>query len=76
MATLLFTMPPLLAVGQVKPSLVFRREMDEVKQQKGRWRGLLMPSVAAAGVLAGLAAITVWLSNSWQMGFYFVAGVA
>jgi len=76
MATLLFTMPPLLAVRQVKPSLVFRREMDEVKQQKGRWRELLMPAIAAAVVLAGLAAISVWLSNSWEMGFYFVAGVA
>jgi putative ABC transport system permease protein len=76
MATLLFTMPPLLAVRQVKPSLVFRREMEEVKQQKGRWREFLMPSLAAAVVLAGIAAIAVWLSNSWQMGFYFVAGVA
>ncbi len=41
LATLLFTIPPLLGVRKVKPSLVFRREMEEVKQTR-RWRHLCL----------------------------------
>ena len=75
LATLLFTIPPLLGVRKVKPSLVFRREMEEVKQTR-RWRRLLPSIWAACFVLAGFAGVAVWLSNSWRMGMYFVLGLA
>lgn len=54
MATLLFTVPPLLSIRKIKPGLIFRREMAETKPG---WRTRLMearPSLIA-GILIVLA---------------------
>ncbi len=77
LATLLFTVPPLLSIRGIRPSLVFRRDMPEAKK---RWRERLSEAgssvIVAALILAGFGLITVWLSDSWKMGAYFIAGLA
>ncbi len=77
LATLFFTVPPLLNIRNVRPSLVFRRNMaDAAEEGRKHWRERA-PSVAGAGLIAaGFTGIAVWLSGSWRMGIYFIAGLA
>jgi putative ABC transport system permease protein len=77
LVTLLFTIPPLLAVRDVKPAMIFRREMPEVR---ARWTARLRQQVPAllsgALILAGLGGIAGWLAESPKMGAYFIGGLA
>jgi putative ABC transport system permease protein len=77
LTSLLFTLPPLLAIRQIKPALIFRREMAE---SRPRWPERLRrqwSSIATGAViLGGLGAIAGWLAESWKMGWYFVGGLA
>lgn len=74
LATLLFTIPPLVSIREIRPGLVFRREMADAKNLRRR---RLIPSlISGLAILAGFAAIAVWLSSSWTMGAYFVGGLA
>ena len=77
LATLFFTVPPLLNIRNVRPSLVFRRNMaDAAEEGRKHWREKV-PSLIGAGLIAtGFTGIAVWLSGSWRMGFYFIAGLA
>lgn len=77
LATLLFTVPPLLTVRHVRPALVFRRNMEDASQESRRqWRDKL-PSIAGAFlILAGFTGIAIWLSGSWKMGLYFIGGLS
>ncbi len=76
LTALLFTLPPLLSIRRVRPNVIFRREMAEVKPQ---WRKRLAGSriSVAAGVLlvAGMGAIAAWLSDSTEMGVLFAGGL-
>ena len=76
LATLLFTVPPLLGIRNVRPSLVFRRNMaDAALEDRKHWAEKL-PSIAGALlILAGFSGIAVWLSGSWRMGSYFIVGL-
>ncbi|HSB15886.1 MAG TPA: FtsX-like permease family protein [Bryobacteraceae bacterium] len=77
LVSLLFTIPPLLTIRQVKPALIFRREMAEAKP---RWRDRVrmhIPALASGClILAGLGGIAGWLAESPQMGAYFIGGLA
>lgn len=77
LAALLFTLTPLLRLRTVRPSLVLRRNMPDgeeaVRSAKGD-RALV--AVGGGVILAGFTAIAAWLSGSWRMGFYFIAGLA
>ncbi|MBV9037623.1 MAG: FtsX-like permease family protein, partial [Acidobacteriaceae bacterium] len=77
LATLFFTVPPLLNIRNVRPSLVFRRNMaDAAEEGRKHWREKV-PSLIGAGLIAtGFTGIAVWLSGSWRMGFYFIAGLS
>jgi len=75
LTTLLFTIPPLLSIRRVKPSLILRREMEETRTT---WRDRLRHGKAAfaatAVILAGVLGIVWWLSESLRTGLYFVGG--
>ena len=75
--TLLFTVPTLLGIRQVRPALVFRREMESrgltPRQRFARLRGSLL---SGAVILAALAALAVWLGESLILGAWFGGGVA
>ena len=76
LATLLLTLPPLMAIRHVKPNLVFRRDVAEPDTGRKRWRRL-WPSIAGViAILIGFGLIAVWLSDSVRMGAYFIAGLA
>jgi putative ABC transport system permease protein len=77
LTTLLFTLPPLLAIRGIRPALILRRDMPDAKMT---WRRKLVQfrGAAAAGalILAGLGAIAGWLAGSPRVGGYFAAGLA
>lgn len=73
-ATLLFTLPPLIGIRDIRPSQVLRREMQEPKGRTA-WRSLpYLFSLAA--IIAGFIGIAIWLCGSWRVAAYFVGGLA
>ncbi|MFL6448240.1 MAG: ABC transporter permease [Bryobacteraceae bacterium] len=77
LATLFFTLPPLLNVRNVRPSLVFRRDMADEGTERGKhWRDRIPSLVGSALIALGFIGIAAWLSNSLRMGLYFIAGLA
>ncbi len=78
--TLLFTLPPLLDIREVRPILILRRAMET--EIEGGWRGALVrlwrrPAQLIAGliILIGIALIATVLSDSAQVGRYFSLGL-
>lgn len=77
LATLLFTLPPLLSIRTVRPSLIFRRNMsDAAADSRKHWREKLPSWIGALLILVGFCFIAIWLSGSWKMGLYFMAGLS
>ena len=77
LATLLFTVPPLLSIRDVRPALVFRRNMEDTTQEtRKQWRDWIPSLTGALLILAGFTGIAIWLSGSWKMGMYFIGGLA
>jgi putative ABC transport system permease protein len=77
LVAMLFTVPPLLAVRDVKPALIFRREMPEAKPPlRARLRKLAPAAGAGALILAGLGAMAAWLAGSPKTGAWFAGGLA
>ncbi|HPT26997.1 MAG TPA: ABC transporter permease, partial [Bryobacteraceae bacterium] len=76
LVTLLFTLPPLLSIRRVKPALIFRREMAEVRPPVLTRLKRQIPSIlCGALILLGLGAIAGWLAESARMGWMFVGGL-
>jgi putative ABC transport system permease protein len=76
LATLLFTVPPLLGIRAVRPSLIFRRDMsDAANDSRKHWRQKLPSWIGTLLILVGFCFIAAWLSGSWRMGLYFIAGL-
>jgi len=77
LVSLLFTIPPLLSIRHVKPAVIFRREMAEVRPPLGARLRRQLPALSAGLlILAGVGAIAGWLAESLKMGLYFVGGIA
>lgn len=81
LTSLLFTVPPLLSIRRVRPSLIFRREMAE---SKPTWRERVRnsrPTIIAGGLLLiGLGLIAGSLTSApprvaVRIGSYFVIAV-
>lgn len=80
LTTLLFTLPPLLDIRNVRPILIFRRAVDvEADPFPARairhLRGSGLQLLATALILFGLAGLAVTVSNSRQVGGWFAAGL-
>lgn len=77
LTTLLFTVPPLLAIRKIRPALILRRDMPDAQRN---WRRKLVElrGAAAAGfvILVGLGALAAWLAGSRRVGGYFAGGLA
>ena len=76
LTTLLFTLPPLLAIRKIRPALILRRDMPEAKLT---WRKRLADArlslVAGAVILLGIGGIAAWLADSPRVGGYFAGGL-
>jgi putative ABC transport system permease protein len=80
LTTLLFTLPPLLDIRNVRPILILRRAVEDsedpfVTAVFRKLRKNVMQIVAAALILAGLAAIATTLSDSATVGKVFSLGL-
>ncbi len=77
LTTLLFTLPPLLAIRKIRPALILRRDMPEARPP---WRTRIREArgaLATAGLLLiGIGAISAWLAESPRVGGYFAGGLA
>ncbi len=77
LATLLFLLPPLLAIRKVRPTRVFLREMPETQYSTiQRLRHDWIPLASSVFLLIGVAILASWLAESWRRGFGFIAGLA
>ncbi len=75
--TMLFVLPPLLAIRKVRPARVFLREMPETQLGLiGRLRRDALTFASVVVLLAGLGLQASWLAHSWARGFGFLAGLA
>ena len=76
LTTLLFTLPPLLAIRRIRPAMILRRDMPEAKIP---WRRRLeegRAAIATGGfILIGIGAISAWLAESPRVGGYFAGGL-
>jgi len=76
LTTLLFTLPPLLAIRKIRPALILRRDMPDARLPWRRriieLRGAL---AVAALILIGIGAIAAWLAESPKVGGYFAGGL-
>ena len=62
LTTLLFTLPPLLSIQRIRPSLIFRREMAEARPGwKERLRDSRTSLLSGTAILAGIGVIAGWL---------------
>ncbi|HLJ14850.1 MAG TPA: FtsX-like permease family protein [Bryobacteraceae bacterium] len=81
LTTLLFTVPPLLGIRTVRPSLIFRRDMLETTRGRSeRWAEARPSLLAGVAILLGIGGIAASLvSGGWKdalkTGGYFVAGL-
>ncbi len=80
LTTLLFTLPPLLDIRDVRPILILRRAVEDnddpfVTAIFRNLRKNLTQIAAAVLILAGLAAIATTLSNSATVGRIFTFGL-
>lgn len=67
LASILFSLVPLLDVRHVKPSILLR---DEVRPRRFDWTQI----VVMVGVVAGLIALTVWQAGSLRVGLVVASG--
>jgi putative ABC transport system permease protein len=75
--TLLFTLPTLLRIRRIRPTVIFRRDAPEARPAwRERLRTSGVPLAAAAIILAGIGSIVAWLSESLRIAGYFAGGVA
>lgn len=80
LTTLLFTLPPLLAIRDVRPALVFRREMTAAGEPVGRGKRNGRKKNTAglrfgALIVAALAGLAAWLGDSLELGGWFAGGL-
>jgi putative ABC transport system permease protein len=75
--TMLFLLPPLLAIGKVRPARVFLREMPETRYAiLQRLRHDPLPLLLSIVLLIGAGLLASWLAESFVRGFVFIGGLA
>jgi len=76
LTTMLFTLPPLLRIRRIRPSVILRRNMMEGRPS---WWKRLKESAGALAVglviIAGIGAIAAWLGNAPRVGVDFAGAL-
>jgi putative ABC transport system permease protein len=80
LTTLLFTLPPLLDIRNVRPILILRRSVETSDDPIGtrlirKAKGSLAQFVASAFILVGLTLLATRVSDSRQVGGFFAGGL-
>ncbi len=81
LASLLFTLPPLIGIRHIRPSLILRREMEEVKPGwRTRFAEARASLAAGAIILLGFAGIAMSFATGtprdiWKTGEYFAGAL-
>jgi putative ABC transport system permease protein len=76
LTTLLFTLPPLVAIRKIRPAMILRRGMADQKLTiGGRIVAIREAFVLGAIILLGLGGIAGWLGGSARVGGYFAGGL-
>jgi putative ABC transport system permease protein len=77
LTTLLFTVPPLLAIRGVRPALILRRDMPDARPPWRKRVGQTKAALAVGGlILAGIGLLAAWLSDSPRVGGYFAGALS
>ena len=81
LTTMLFSIPPLLDVRNIRPSVVLRRMVENTGPGgRGSWlarlRASWVQSLSIAVIVVALAGIATALSNSWKGGLWFAGSLA
>lgn len=80
-STLLFTLPPLLSIREIRPNLILRRAMSDAKSTwQQRLRKSRIAVLTAGLILVGMGGLAAWLAggkpeDAARLGGYFVAGI-
>jgi len=81
LASLLFTLPPLIGIRHIRPSLILRREMEEMKPGWAARLAEARASIAAGAIiLFGFAGIAMSFATGtprdiWKTGEYFAGAL-
>ncbi|MDX2267199.1 MAG: FtsX-like permease family protein [Bryobacter sp.] len=81
LSTLLFTLPPLLGIREIKPNAIFRRDMKGTKPSWGeRWKQARAAMFSGLVILVGLGGLAGWLTGSKlaeaaRLGAWFSGGL-
>ena len=77
LTVLLFTIPPLLGIRNIRPAVIFRREMAAPELTLREWWGRLAGSLfSGILILFFVGVLAAWLSDSAETGRYFALGIA
>lgn len=77
LTVLLFTVPPLLGIRDIRPALIFRREMAGPQTTlRAWWKRAAASVVSAIVILAFVGLLAAWLSDSAKTGVYFAIALA
>ncbi len=88
LTTLLFTLWPLLGVRQIRPALIFRREVSSgpmhasapsawwSSREQALRNSDRVRVLTALGIAVGLAALSIWQAGSWRVGLLFLGALA
>jgi putative ABC transport system permease protein len=77
LTVLLFTIPPLLGIRNIRPAVIFRREMAAPRMTFREWWGRAAASlISGVLILAFVGLLAAWLSDSAETGRYFAMGIA
>jgi putative ABC transport system permease protein len=76
LTTLLFTLPPLVAIRKIRPAMILRRGMADQKLPfRGRMAAAREAVILGVIILLGLGGIAGWLGGSVKVGGYFAGGL-
>jgi len=76
LTTLLFTLPPLLAIRKIRPALILRRDMPDARPAlKQRFLDARAALATGGLILIGIGGIAAWLADSARVGGYFAGGL-